>query len=249
MNEQEIQKSATQLAFYDGKYNNSILKFNQLLNEEPSEKEIKINEMAGNSKYYPISFVEMELDEIFGGLWKTHSFQYQIVANEILGSIILEVFHPILNVWLTRTGTAAVLIRTIKDKPFWLIENKIKNTFVMDLPHLEAMCIISSAKKLGKRFGRDLNRKLEDNYDPFGDDDKQETIRAEKVADWLIRIKEVNDKELCEQLYEKFKELRRSGDINKPEHIMLHNKLIGHAETKGIAKYNNTTFTFKYKGE
>lgn len=142
------------------------------LNEQPEEKEIALNKFANNSKYLPISFVETKLDEYFLGLWQTDSFHYSIVANEIVGVITLKVYHPILKEWLSRIGTAAVPIQQkSKDNggsgDITNISDKIINTLVKDFPHLEAMCIVSAAKKIGKAFGRDLNRKLEDTYQPM----------------------------------------------------------------------------------
>ena len=52
-----------------------ILKY---LHKQPNKNEIKINEGAKNSKYLPISFLEMTLDELFFGAWETNNFNYQV---------------------------------------------------------------------------------------------------------------------------------------------------------------------------
>lgn len=183
------------------------------LNEKPDEKEIAVNKFANNSKYLPISFVETKLDEYFFGLWQTEDFKHSIVANEIVGVITLKFYHPILKEWLSRIGTAAVPIQQkSKDNggsgDITNISDKIINTLVKDFPHLEAMCIVSAAKKIGKVFGRDLNRKLEDNYNPI--------YTIEKTID-EVRNELANCRDLpsLTALYESYPDMHSIADFKK----------------------------------
>lgn len=114
----------------------------------------------------PISVLENDLDEVYLGLWKTENFRFQVIANEIAGTIDLHVFDPQAKVWIVRSGSAAVMIRQKKDSEITDIGAKIKNGLMMDFPKLETMCLKAAAKRLGKKFGRDLNRKFEDDYEP-----------------------------------------------------------------------------------
>lgn len=142
----------------------SIEAFTKALNQPPPKNEILINKLANNSKYLPISFVQMKLDEMFFGLWETVNFEYQVVANEIVGRLELRVFHPVAKIWITRTGAAATMIQQQKGAAITDIGAKHKNTLVKDFPHLEAECLKNAAKKLGKMFGRDLNREHVDEH-------------------------------------------------------------------------------------
>ena len=63
------------------------------------------------------------------------------------GSGIIEVIHPITNQVIKRNGDAAIVLT---------------GNLRTDSPRLEAMVLLSCAKKLGKTFGRDLNRAKED---------------------------------------------------------------------------------------
>lgn len=143
------------------------------MNVEPLKDSIYINKMANNSKYLPISFIQMKLDEIFVGLWRTENFTTQVVANEIIGQIELSVFHPVAKVWITRIGAASVMIQQKKGAEITDINAKHKNTLVKDYPHLLAECMKSAAKTLGKLFGRDLNRQFNDEYTSFIDKAKE----------------------------------------------------------------------------
>ena len=148
--------------------------FLKVVNIAPRKREIAVNKMAGNSRYLPVSFVQMKLDEFFFGLWSWEVVDVKVVANEILVWGNLKVYHPKAQVWLNRSGTGATMIQMKSDRnggngDITDIGQKIKNTLVKDFPHAESEALKNAAKKLGKAFGRDLNRKLEDQYTSFID--------------------------------------------------------------------------------
>lgn len=136
--------------------------FNKALNRKPAVT--KTNKFANNTQYVPISHIQTLLDTLFFGLWQTKNFTYKVIANELVGSIDLWVYHPVLKDWLVRTGVAATQIRQNKGAALTDIGAKIKNALEMDAAHLYADCVKSAAKTLGPAFGRDLNRDFTDNY-------------------------------------------------------------------------------------
>lgn len=148
-------------------YGNDIKKqqgaefFVMLLNEPPKSEETKTNAMANNSKYIPIAEIERKLDEFTSGLWQTKNFTFEVVANEVVGSIELCYFHPAVKEWISRIGVGSVMIQTARNQPP-TVENKIKNTLVKDFPHLKAECVKNAAKSIGVNFGRNLNRNESD---------------------------------------------------------------------------------------
>lgn len=144
-----------------------LQKFTAILNANPKQEEVRTNQYAGNTMYLPISYIEMALDELFFGLWETKDFKWQTMANEIVGSITLRVFHPVANQWIERTGASATMIRQQRGAGITELEKKIHNALEMDFPHLKADCIVNAAKSLGKSFGRDLNRQYTDVYRPI----------------------------------------------------------------------------------
>lgn len=154
-----------------------------LLNNNPLAENIKINSQANNSKYLPISFVENKLDEIFFGLWQIKNFRWQVIANEIVGSIELGVYHPVLKEWIWREGAGATMILQKKGADITDIGAKHKNTLVKDFPHLKTECLKNAARSLGKIFGRDLNRDLEDTYTPITEQINNEASAIEKLEE------------------------------------------------------------------
>jgi len=159
--------------------------FQKRLHSKPKGNEIKTNEHANNSKYLPISFLEMTLDELFFGLWQTKDFKSQVIANEVIGSLILSYFHPVYHIWIERVGAGAVMIQ-YKSKgkggsgDITNIKDKIPNTLTKDYPHLKAECFRNACLSIGKSFGRDLNRNYTDDYQP---------LILEKVPELLLEEK------------------------------------------------------------
>lgn len=163
---------------------------------QPAQEDLKVNEKANNSLYLPISFIQMELDQEFFGLWQTKNFRTSVVANEITGEIELSVFHPVAQIWITRIGAAAVpiLMRSQEkggDGDITNVKNKIANTLVKDYPHLMAECMKSAAKTLGIKFGRDLNRKYTDTYQPVIPEMEKRAFRNTEI-ELLMETKQID---------------------------------------------------------
>lgn len=162
--------------------------FQKLLMRKPKPSDIKINKLAKNSKFIPIGIVEKTLDEIFSGLWRTKNFKYTIVVNELVGDLELEIFHPVIQEWIIRSGSAAVPIMVKANTDFTNVKNKYINACVTVAPHLKAECIKNAAKSFGEVFGRNLNRKDDDyaSYTPLSEriiPEKELLDIAEKLAD------------------------------------------------------------------
>lgn len=190
--------------------------FLKRMNEQP-DKTAKQSDYAkipdkGEYDTIPIGILENMLDEVYLGLWKTHSPNYQVVANEIVGTLILEVYDPSAKVWISRIGGGAVTIRQKKDSALTDIGAKIKTALQMDFPKLYSMCLKNAAKSLGKRFGRDLNRKFEDYYEEVYTNE----IELQNVIEELT--KDLNDCQLPADLmpvWNKYPQLHTSSEAKK----------------------------------
>jgi hypothetical protein len=204
----------------------------QFLQKDPDAKEIRSNKFAGNSKYLPISFMEMQLDEIFFGLWQTRNFVSKVVANEIIGEMEVWFFHPVAKTWLCRVGAGAVMIQyeaeyeIVDGKKQKIktditdISKKITNTLTKDYPHLKAECFRNACLSIGKAWGRDLNREFDDQYAPVIRDirpateaeakekeEKKKLLEATKKVIDAFDIYKGNDKETLKKMcHEKMKE-------------------------------------------
>lgn len=162
--------------------------FMKRLNQEPDPKELG-KTPDGKARTLPISFVEMTLDELFLGQWETSEPTYQQVFNEVVGSLVLTVWHPITNRPIRRVGFASVVITQDKDATISEFNaTKKKNALDLSFPKLKSECTKNAAQSLGKIFGRDLNRKDSDVYQPIfkklGDDGFKALLHRVESGDW-----------------------------------------------------------------
>jgi len=144
--------------------------FVQDMNVDPDKNYVRKNE--DGSFYLPISHVQNLLDEVFLGIW---SFE---VSNTVFGrkwargSGVMEVTHPVTGDKIKRSGDAAIILT---------------GNLRTDSPRLEAMILLSCAKKFGKVFGRDLNRKKDDAPLPVVRVEKVDLSVEEKRMETLIK--------------------------------------------------------------
>lgn len=141
------------------------------------------------AKTLTISHVEMTLDEYFFGLWSTENFKWSVIQNEVVGSLDLIVVHPMNGMFIRRTGAASIIIQVDKVpeeikgnsqlRNEWALNasNKKQNALDMGFPKLKAECLKNAAQSLGKIFGRDLNRKQKDTFNPLL---KKEELKEKK---------------------------------------------------------------------
>jgi len=164
-------------------------RFTARINQTPAQSELRKDPKGFD--YLPASFIQMEMDEIFLGLWSWEVKSIQVVANEILVHGDLKYFHPVSGQWITRSGVGAAIIRQVKDASITDIDKKIKDAITMDLPHAETDAFKNAAKKIGKRFGRDLNRKFTDEYQEQVESLEQQRAReeAEGIAHLIVEVR------------------------------------------------------------
>lgn len=140
-------------------------KFTKNLHRSPDPAKIKIHEGA---KYIPISTIEKDLDKVFFGAVQYEIISYQLVVNEFIVHARIKVFHPILQQWLNYDGIGAGMLQQKAGTPLTdFIMYKLKNTCKIAVPNAYAAALKNAAKKIGKRFGSDLNREHEDDYRPY----------------------------------------------------------------------------------
>lgn len=140
--------------------------FTKRLNAEPDPREFD-KTPDGKANTLPISFVEMTLDELYLGQWEVSDVHTQQIFNEVVGTGILTVWHPITGRPLKRAGFGSVVITQDKDATIAEFNmTKKKNALDLSFPKLKAEITKNAAQTLGKIFGRDINRKSKDVFRP-----------------------------------------------------------------------------------
>lgn len=135
--------------------------FLKTINRKPRESFIKKNIYANNSKYQGISHIETQLDKMFMGLWETrHIGGAQIVGgHSVIYDIEIRFFHPVLQQWINRCGSGACELEKGTN-------GQVKpKALEKGVPSAKTMAFKNAAKSIGKMFGRDLNRVIEDDYE------------------------------------------------------------------------------------
>jgi hypothetical protein len=141
-------------------------RLNLLLNQPPQESWLKkhpfvnVKDDQGNTvplTYLPIEKVEFMLTKIFQR-WSVEVVDYKQIFNAVSVHVRLKVENPIDGTFIVQDGLGAAAIQVDRgESPSDL--SKIKSSAVMmALPSAESYAIKDAAEKLGRIFGKDLNR-------------------------------------------------------------------------------------------
>lgn len=143
---------------------------NALMNQEPQKswvrehptvkKEIKLPDgktAKVPSTFLPINRVEWLLTRIFLK-WRVEILKIQLIANSVTTTVRLHYKNPLDSEWDFQDGVGAAPIQT--DSKAGAIDfNKMKsNAIQMSAPASESFAIKDAAHKIGRLFGKDLNR-------------------------------------------------------------------------------------------
>jgi len=177
-----------------------VEKLTTKLNTEPSENWLQ-KTPDGKANYIPIGIIENQLRQDFAGL-----VQYEILSerrelNEYIVSARIKVFHPIIMQWMNYDGLGAVQI--MQDSGANLAqfnETKKKNALQMNAPKAYAEAIKNAAKKIGIKYGANLNRKFEEAYEP-------EYTTKETMTEIQAQIANCNDVEELKVLWDSYPEM------------------------------------------
>lgn len=130
---------------------------NVLLNQEPPKAWLKKHPTA-SAVYLPIEKVEYLLTVIFIS-WHVEVKTVSNIANSAVVTVRLHYMHPITSemCWTDGIGAAPIHTKSGSGAMEW---NDIHADSVMKaVPAAESYAVKDAAEKLGKVFGKDLNRK------------------------------------------------------------------------------------------
>lgn len=129
---------------------------NILLNQEPANEWVKLHPIS-KVKYIPIERIEWLLTRIFIQ-WSIEVKEVKLIANSVAVCVRLHYQDPISGNRFWQDGVGAQPLQTDKGAGAndW---TKIKSASVqMALPAAESYAIKDAAEKIGKLFGKDMNR-------------------------------------------------------------------------------------------
>jgi hypothetical protein len=139
-----------------------------LLNQKPPETWLKKHPMAASVTYIPIDKIEYLLTSIFLN-WHVEIRQVQTIANSAVVTVRLFYVDPIsgLELWQDGVGAAPIHTKSGKGAMDW---NEVNTDSVMkSVPAAESYAVKDAAEKIGRIFGKDLNRKDLVSYEKITD--------------------------------------------------------------------------------
>lgn len=142
-------------------------KFQMQLDRKPRQV-VRETIMGESFEQLPITYVEHLLKKLYFGLYQIEVVSYAMIVNEITVHVRLSVFHPILGQWMKYDGLGAIpVMQQAKSQVREFMDTKKVKALNINLPAAYSIAVKNAAKKIGKVFGADLNRKHEDMYVPF----------------------------------------------------------------------------------
>jgi hypothetical protein len=216
-------KLPTLKSLYDGdlELKGTQNKINIILNSPPNEKWVKDHPFAKGVKYIPIERIEYLLTRLFIK-WKVEVRTIQTIANSVVVTIRLHYQNIEDQAWSWQDGIGAAPIQT-EAKAGAMEWDKVRSDAVMkSAPAAESYAVKDAAEKIGKIFGKDLNRKDAVMYDSLAGTIPEEKISISQImiADELVRKSSLpeNKKEEAEN------ELKRE-DLTLAEYYAIVNTL------------------------
>jgi len=196
-------------------------KLNILLNQPPKTSWIKDHPFAKGVKYIPIGRIEYLLTRLFIKWW-VEIKSIQTIANSCVVIVTLRYQNIENNEWSCQDGIGAAPIQTEKDSGAmdW---NKVRTDSVMKAaPAAESYAIKDAAEKIGKIFGKDMNRKDEIIYDSLVDILPQEKISISQYGylEELIRKSTFADEDK-EKLYDEASKVETYVEYNAMRNKLL----------------------------
>lgn len=138
------------------------------VNTEPSKDWLK-STPDGKAKYIPVSIIENQLRQDYNGLVQYELLSERRELNEYIVTARVKVFHPIIMQWMSFDGIGSVVIMQDKDASLDSFNStKKKNALQLNAPKAYAEALKNAAKKIGVKYGANINREADDaaNYEP-----------------------------------------------------------------------------------
>lgn len=156
--------------------------FLNLLNMPTPEIFIKDHPMAKGVKYVPIDKVEFLLTKIFQQ-WRVQILDQGQLLNAIYCKVRLHYFHPINQKWDYQDGVGATAIQVDKGKNASDLGAIKSDAIQKALPAAESYAVKDAAEKIGKIFGKDLNRRDTLAFDPaYATEENKKKVEAMQKA-------------------------------------------------------------------
>lgn len=165
---------------------------NELLNQPPMNNWLKDHPTAKSVKYIPVERIEWLLTQIFQK-WIVEIIDYKIIANAVAVSVRLWYKNPLNGEWLYQDGGGAQVLQTKAGSGAVDFNNLNSNAVQLAFPAAISFAEKNAAAKIGKLFGRDLNRD-QISYQGISNRISDIEIKSRKLQDAISKMDESEEK-------------------------------------------------------
>lgn len=151
----------------------SVDKYLAIVNTNPPKSFIQPHPTAKNVKYIPIDKIEWLLTRLYQK-WHVEILREGTMFNSVFVVIRLHYFNPVTKEWEQQEGVGAVGMQTAKGAAAADMNQILGDAVMKGLPAAESYAIKDAAEKIGRLFGKDLNRKDTYGFMPAYDTDENQ---------------------------------------------------------------------------
>jgi hypothetical protein len=161
--------------------------FLTLVNMPTPEVFVKDHPLAKGVKYIPIDKVEFLLTKLFQN-WHVEIISEGQMLNSIYVKVRLHYYHPVTKEWKYQDGIGATAIQVDKGQDASNLGAIKSDAIQKALPAAESYAVKDAAEKIGRIFGKDLNRRETLAFDPAyaTEDNKKKVEEMQKAARALL---------------------------------------------------------------
>lgn len=171
---------------------------NKILNSNPKQEWIEPHPFATKKVLLPtgqkidmpcvylsVQRIEYLLTSIFLE-WNLEIKDYKLLANSVCVTVRLHYLNPVTNQWRFQDGIGAVALQTDKGAVATDFNAIKSNAVQIGAPAAETFAFKDAAEKIGKLFGKDLNRAdvvyYENVYNKFTEEQEKEQDKYKTSA-------------------------------------------------------------------
>jgi hypothetical protein len=153
--------------------------FLALVNLEPPASFVKDHPFTKNVKFMPIDKIELLLTKLFQE-WRVEVLREGQLFNSVYVAVRLHYKHPFSG-WTWQDGYGAVPVKTKQGAAASDMGAILNDAIMTGLPAAESFAVKDAAEKIGKLFGKDLNRRDTLGFTPsYGTDDVKSDLEKKK---------------------------------------------------------------------
>jgi hypothetical protein len=159
--------------------------FQVLLNQEPKKEwlkshptaKIQIRDSEGREKYVPLQYIPIQrIEWLLVNIFLKYRVEIKsqaLMANSIVVTVRLHYYDHIANEWHWQDGIGASPLQTDKGAGAIDFNNMKSHAVMLAAPAAESYAVKDAAEKIGKLFGKDLNRADAVSFDSLKDKYKE----------------------------------------------------------------------------